>query len=120
VSNNSSVYPKEVHFYFSRSKGSHEEAGECFVTLFARLSVEVLSTGETGHKAEHKTIWVDIEEVKLNHAGSKIKKMADSINQYEISEELFWELYKISQSCPEELYYLTPLSYLHDYSSNRG
>lgn len=118
MSKNPSAYQKEVHFYFSRSKGSHEEAGECFVTLFARLSVEILSAGETEDKGEHKTIWVDIEEVKVDHADSKIKKMADSINQYEISEELFWELYKISQSCPEELYYLTPLSYLHDYSNH--
>lgn len=110
---------KEVHFYFSRSKGSHEEAGECFITLFARLGVEILSAGETGDNSEHKTIWVDIEEVKVDQADSKIKRMADSINRYEISEELFWELYKISQSCPEELYCLTPLSYLHDYSNRR-
>ena len=119
MSKNSSTYQKEVHFYFSRSKGSHEEAGECFATLFARLSVEILSAGETGDKGEHKTIWVDIEDVKVDRAASKIKKMVDSINCYEISEELFWELYKISQSCPEELYYLTPLSYLHDYSATR-
>lgn len=119
MSKNPSADQKEVRFYFSRSKGSHEEAGEFFVTLLARLSVEVFYAGDTGDKGEHKTIWVDIEEMKVDQAASKIKKMPDSINRYEISEELFWDLFKVSQRCPEELYCLTPLSHLNDYSNNR-
>ena len=105
------AHQKDIHFYFSRSKGSHIEAGEEYITLFARLSVEI----PKGSASECKTVWVDIEEVKGEQAGPKVKRMPDSIYRYEISEELFWELYKISQRCPEELYYLTPLSYLHDY-----
>lgn len=100
---------EDIHFYFSRSKGTHIEAGEKYITLFARLSVERAAS-------EYKTVWVDIEEVKSEQAAPKIKKMPDSIFRYEISEELFWELYKISRRCPEELYCLTPLSYLHDYN----
>lgn len=110
---------KEVHFYFSRSKGTHQEGGECFITLFARLSVEIPFSGELENASENKTVWVDIEEVKEERAPSKMKRMPDSINRYEISEELFWELYKISQKCPEELFYITPLSYLHNYNNNR-
>ncbi|WP_394120781.1 hypothetical protein [Planococcus donghaensis] len=119
MSKNPSADHKEVRFYFSRSKGSHVEAGECFVTLLARLSIEVFYAGKPGDKGEYKTVWVDIEELKVDQAASKIKKMPDSINRYEISEELFWDLFKVSQRCPEELYCLTPLSHLNDYSSNR-
>ena len=113
---NPPAYPKKVNFYFSRSKGTHEEAGECFITLFARLSVEISAEKPMDTK-ECKTVWVDIEDVKDVQATPKMKGMPDSVNRYEISEELFWELYKISQRCPEELYYLTPLSCLHDYSN---
>lgn len=117
VSKNPSAYNKEVHFYFSRSKGVHEEAGESFITLFARLSVEIFSSEKPGDTSENRTLWVDIQEVKNEGASSKMKRMPESVDRYEISGKLFWELYKISQKCPEELYYLTPLSYLHDYNN---
>ena len=104
---------EEINFYFSRSKGTHEEAGKQFITLFARLSVVIPSQQTSGHQ----TLWVDIEQVKERQAALKTRKMPDFIQQYEVPEALFWELYKISQRCPEELYYLTPLSHLHDYSN---
>ncbi|MBT2570577.1 hypothetical protein [Planococcus sp. ISL-110] len=113
---NPPAYHKEVNFYFSRSKGTYEEGGESVITLFARLSVEIPAEKSRNTK-ECKTIWVDIEDVKDEQATPKMKRMPDSINRYEISEELFWELYKISRKCPEELYYITPLSYLHHYNN---
>lgn len=109
-----SACPEDIHYYFSKSKGTHTEAGEKYITLFARLSMEI----PEGSANECKTVWVDIEEVKSEQAAPKIKKMSDSIFRYEISEELFLELYKISQRCSEELYCLTPLSYLHDYNKS--
>ncbi|WP_236015372.1 hypothetical protein [Planococcus soli] len=115
MSKNPSADQQEVHFFFSKSKATHEEAGKCFITLFARLSMEIPASGKQRGASENKTIWVDIEEVASEQATSKMKKMPDSIERYEISKELFWELHKISQRCPEELYYITPLSYLHDY-----
>lgn len=116
---NPSVRQKEINFYFSRSKAAHTENGECCITLFARLSVEVYAGQNAGPARENKTVWVDIEEVKGEQVTEKMKRMPDSINRYKITEELFWELYQISQTCPQELYYLTPLSHLHDYSNNR-
>lgn len=113
---NPSAYQKKVRFYFSRSKAVHEETGENCITLFVRLSMEMYSSEEPVEVIDSKTMWVDIQDIKIEQASSKVKKMPDSVNRYEISEELFWELYKISQKCPEELYYLTPLSYLHDYN----
>lgn len=74
MSKNPSADQKEVRFYFSRSKGSHEEAGEFFVTLLARLSVEVFYAGDTGDKGEHKTIWVDIEEMRSIRLLRRLKK----------------------------------------------
>lgn len=110
-------FQEKLSFYFSRSKGTHEEASEQFITLFARLSVIIPSRKQEGEASGYQTLWVDIEQVKEQQATFKMKKMPDFVKQYEVSEALFWELYKISQRCPEELYYLTPLSHLHDYSN---
>jgi hypothetical protein len=110
-------FQEEISFYFSRSKGTHEEAGEQFITLFARLSVIIPSNEKEAETSGHQTLWVDIDQVKEQQATLKTRKMPDFIQQYEVPEALFWELYKISQRCPDELYYLTPLSHLHDYSN---
>lgn len=101
-----SALPK-MRFYFSRSKGTQTEGEERAITLSARLSVEVVSV-ENVH--DHKTVWVDIVELTGTQITTKVEKMPDSIRRYEISKELFMELYTLSQSNPAELYYLTPLS----------
>lgn len=117
VSKNPSTCEKKVYFYFSKSKGTHEEAGEYFITLFARLSLEIFSSENPVGAGESKTFWVDIQEVKYDAASVKMKKMPDSVERFEISGKLFWELYKISQKCPEELYYITPLFNPHEHDS---
>ncbi len=101
-----SALPK-MSFYFSRSKGTQTEGKERTITLSARLSVEIASV-ENVH--DHKTVWVDIVTLTGAQITTKVEKMPDSIRRYEITEELFMELYMLSQSSPAELFYLTPLS----------
>ena len=87
--------------------------------MFARLSVKIPSEEKEKEASGYRTIWVGIEDVKEERATLKMKKMSDFVQQYGVPKALFWELYRISQRCLEELYCLTPLSQLHDYSNHR-
>jgi len=88
----------------------HEENGTLFITLFTRLTIEF--TADNGHKNTEKveSVWVDIEEVKMEHATKKMKELPNCIYRYEVSKDVFLELYRASQVCPKELYYVTPIA----------
>lgn len=93
--------PKHIGYYLSRVKDTHVENGQTFITLFARLSIK---------SPEHNTsVWVEIEEVAWNQASRRLQKLPNGAYNYQISEQIFRELERISRDRLETLYYLTPL-----------
>lgn len=99
-----------ITYFFNRSKDIHEENGRIFITLFVRLTREFTRTdGWEVHK-KTETVWVNIEERKLEHAKKKMQALPNGIRKYQVSKEVFKELHKTAVRCPEELYYLTPFS----------
>jgi hypothetical protein len=51
---------------------------------------------------------VDIKEIREKDASEKLLALPNRMTKFQISDELFKELYSISRSFPEELYTLTP------------
>lgn len=109
MSQNQTLPQKSVVYYFVRSKNVHEEDGERFITLFARLCRE--QTYVVGGKklSERESVWVDIDEVKASHAVPKIVEMPDRINNYVVAEDVFLELVHTAKTCPKELYFVAPI-----------
>lgn len=107
---NQSVPSESIAYFFTRSKDVHEENGMLFITLFARLTREF--TKIDGHEIVRKSesVWVDIEEMRMEHATEKIRALPNRIHRYEVSKEVFLELFKTAADCPKELYYVTPFS----------
>ncbi|ANU09644.1 hypothetical protein A1A1_16515 [Planococcus antarcticus DSM 14505] len=100
---------ESITYFFTRSKDVHEENGTLFVTLFARLTREFTKSG--GQK-KVESVWVDIEEKKMEHATKQMMVLPNYIHRYNISKEVFWGLFKVSADCRKELYYVTPFSIL--------
>lgn len=98
-----------VSYYFLRSKDVHEENGVEFITLFARLTREFTFYAKDHVYSQRQSVWVDIEEVKSEHASQKLKELPNSIHTFTVQEQVFKELVKTSQNCPKELYFVTPM-----------
>lgn len=105
---NQSTLQKSVRYFFNRSKDINEENESKVITLFARLTKEIVFVDgwDTYKKAE--TVWVEIEDIKLEEATERMKGLPNCMQQYKITENVFRSLYKLSESCPKELYYVTP------------
>ncbi|AQQ54743.1 hypothetical protein [Planococcus lenghuensis] len=88
-------------YYFSRVKDVHLENGQAFITLFARLTIET--------PEESKCVWVDLEEELWDHADRKLQNAPNGIYTYQITEEVFRELERLSGHRRYDLYSLTPL-----------
>lgn len=97
-----------VEYYFLRSKDVHIEDGTAFITLFARLTREVSIRKENGEQTEVETVWVDIDEMKLEQAPEKAQALPNGLQRYELTPEVFQSLYHVSKYCPNELFYITP------------
>ncbi|EIM05088.1 hypothetical protein A1A1_18027 [Planococcus antarcticus DSM 14505] len=103
---NQPVPLESISYFFTRSKDVHEENGTLFVTLFARLTREFI---KTNGQEKVESVWVDIEEVKMEHATKKMTALPNCIHRSNISKEVFLGLFKASVDCPKELYFVTPL-----------
>lgn len=96
-------------YYFVRSKNVHEEDGETFITLFARLCREQTYVSGGKKKSERESVWVDIDEVKAAHATKKVLDLPNRIQNFVVSENVFIELVKTAKTCPKELYFVAPI-----------
>lgn len=110
------VSQQSIAYFFLRSKDIHEENNSISITLFGRLSREITYSDSLKVYNQTETMWVDIEEVPMEQAAEKIKKLPNCICRYEITEEVFRDLYEISKTKPKELYSLTPL---HTFKKSR-
>lgn len=99
-----------ITYFFTRSKDIHEENGEFLITLFIRLTREFTKTVGSKLYKRNETVWVNIEELKLEQATEKIRALPNRICVYKTSKEVFLTLYKLAINCPEELYYVTPFA----------
>lgn len=97
-----------VGYFFLRSKDVHIEDGTAFITFFARLTREVSFRKEGGKQTEVQTVWVDIDEVALDQASEKARALPNCMQRYELTQNIFHSLYQVSESCPNELFYITP------------
>ncbi|MDE0583311.1 hypothetical protein ON064_09715 [Planococcus sp. A6] len=104
---------KTATYFFTRSKHIHEENGIVFLTLFARLTREFVHQGTPYNTKKIEPIWVNVEELKLEHATEKMKLLPNYVQHYEVSKEIFLTLYNVSLVCPHELYYVTPFKPIH-------
>ncbi|WP_249222410.1 hypothetical protein [Planococcus alpniumensis] len=102
--------PPVITYFFTQSKDIHEENGKLFITLFIRLTREFTQTVGSELYKKTETVWVNIEELKLEKATKKMRALPNRINVYKTSKEVFLTLYKLAATCPEELYYVTPFS----------
>lgn len=105
-----------VKYFFLRSKDVHAENGLIFITLFARLTREF--TQDIGGKKIRKLdpVWVEIEEVKMEHSTEKIRALPKSTFSFNVSEKIFHELLRTALISPRELHYLTPF---YDVNENK-
>ncbi|MGH2317828.1 hypothetical protein ACRC6Q_08660 [Planococcus sp. SE5232] len=97
-----------IEYFFLRSKDVHIEEETAFITLFARLTKEVSVKKENGEQTEIETVWVDIDEMKLEQAPDKAQALPNGLQRYEITPEVFQNLYHISKWSPKDLFYITP------------
>ncbi len=100
---------QSVAYYFVRSKSVHEEEGETFVTLFARLCREHTFVSGGKKMSERESVWVDIDEVKASHATEKMLKLPNRIQNFVVPENVFLELVNTAKTCPKELYFVSPI-----------
>lgn len=98
-----------VAYYFVRSKDVHEEDGAEYITLFARLAREITLCSNGQVYTQRQSIWVDIDEIKYEHATQKMKELPNSIQTFTLQENVFKDLVEASETCPKELYFVTPL-----------
>lgn len=108
MAQNQSALQKSVRYFFSRSKGISEENDAKVITLFARLTKEVIFVDGWNTYKKAETVWVEIEDIKLEEATEKMKELPNCTQQYKVTENVFRSLYKLSKSCPKELYFVTP------------
>lgn len=99
---------KSVQYFFRRSKDVNEENNSTVITLFARLSREIVFDDGLKTCKKAQTFWVDIEDIKMEEATEKIKELPNGMQQYKITEKVFRSLYQLSQNQPTELFYVTP------------
>lgn len=97
-----------VGYFFLRSKDVHNENGASFITFFARLAKEISYEKEGRRQQQVQTVWVEIDEVMLDHASPKAKALPNGVQRYELTQNIFYSLYQVSQNCPDELFYITP------------
>ena len=100
---------KSIAYFFSRSKDVHEEDGVKTITLYARLTREFTYKDDQNIFTKVQTVWVDIEDIKMEEATEKMKELPNAMQEYTLTEEVFRMLYQLSKSCPRELYFVTPL-----------
>ncbi|WP_211656271.1 hypothetical protein [Planococcus alpniumensis] len=93
--------PLPFYYYFSRVKKTHIENGKAFITFFARLTIK------TPRYTEY--VWAEIEEIVWNQAGQRLQKVPNGMYTYQIPENVFRELERLSQKQQKSLYSLTPL-----------
>lgn len=98
-----------IQYFFTRVKNSYEENGCIFVSFFARLTKEYRHTKKSTVSFKTERIWVDMDECKESHAPQKMKALPEGVSTYMITEEVFNELVKLSNNCPQELYQITPI-----------
>lgn len=99
---------KSVGYFFLRSKDVHIENGAAFITFFARLTREISSRKEGVEEKRIQPLWVEIDEVLMDHASEKAKAMPNCMQRYELTPNVFNSLYQLSKVCPAELFYITP------------
>lgn len=107
---NQPVPSESIAYFFTRSKDVHEENGTLFITLFARLTREFTKIDGQEIVTKAESVWVDIEEMRMEHATEKMRALPDRIHRYEVSKEVFLGLFKAAADCPKELYHVTPFS----------
>lgn len=111
MAKNHSLSCESVSYFFSRSKDVHKENDSLSITLFGRLSREFTYTDEINTYKRVESVWVDIEEIKMEQASEKLKSLPNQICRYEITEEVFRDLYNVSRNFPSELYSVTPMHF---------
>ncbi|MBT2583870.1 hypothetical protein [Planococcus sp. ISL-109] len=99
---------QSVGYYFFRSKDVHVENGSAFITFFVRLTRETSFRKEGKVQTQVQSVWVDIDEVMFGHASEKVRALPDCMQRYELTQSVFYNLYELSNSCPEELFCITP------------
>ncbi|MBT2581629.1 hypothetical protein [Planococcus sp. ISL-109] len=99
---------KSVGYYFFRSKDVHVENGSAFLTFFVRLTRETSFRKEGKVQTQVQSVWVDVDDVMLGHASEKVRALPDCKQRYELTQSVFYSLCRLSKSCPEELFYITP------------
>lgn len=105
---NQCALQKSVAYFFNRSKDVNEVEGSTVITLFACLTREFIYDDEINTYIKEETVWVDIEDIKIEKATEKMKSLPNCMQQYKITEKVFRDLYQLSKNCPRELYYVTP------------
>jgi hypothetical protein len=99
---------QSVGYFFLRSKDVHVENGAAFITFFARLTKETSFGKEGVEQIRIHPVWVNIDEVLMDHASEKAKAMPNCMQRYELTPNVFYSLCRLSKTCPGELFYITP------------
>ncbi len=103
------LFPQQsVTYFFLKSKDEHMENGLSTITLFAKLAREIAFLKSGKMRTQVETFWFQIEDLKMEQLTEKVKGLPNCIQKYELSEKVFHHLLQLSQSCPKELYWVTP------------
>ena len=106
---NQSIPNTSVAYFYNRSKGISTENDATILTLFGRLTREVTYDDGLNIYSKVETVWVDIEDIKLEEATENMKNLPNGMQEYTVTEKIFLTLLHLSKKSPRELFCLTPL-----------
>ncbi|HSI66278.1 MAG TPA: hypothetical protein VK947_02615 [Planococcus sp. (in: firmicutes)] len=104
-----------INYFFTRSKDIHQEQNSIFITLFVRLTKEYVEAGFNTNYNKIESLWVEIEELEMMQADKRLQALPNGVHRYAVSKEVFDSLIYVTETCPKELYYLTPIYKLNNF-----
>lgn len=100
---------QSIKYHFVRSKDVYMENGTIYITVFARLSKEYNLFTDGRWHTHIETIWVDLEDIRKEHAPNRIKQLSNHLQQYQVSESVFRNLHFLAETDAEKLFLTTPM-----------
>jgi len=97
-----------ITYWFVQSKNVFEEGDYKFLSLFSQLLIEKTYIQHGMRIYKREIVWVEIDEIKMNHVSQKMKDLPNRMNNYQVNAQVFKELLTITERCPTELSFVVP------------
>lgn len=108
--NFSENWEQTITYHFVKSKDVYSEEGIIYITVFVRLSKEYQFPVHGRWHTHIETVWVELEDMREDHAPEDIKCLPNCVQQFQVSENIFDSLYVLAETSAKELFNITPIS----------